>query len=75
MKLQKRDIAEALGLVYQGKINNQPAITGLGCYEVHYFQFEDKNLYCGGWYSEDEAWDGVSDLLLKPFIELLKGKL
>ena len=75
MKLEKRDVAEALGLGYNGTIFDEDNSTGFGAQSLHYFQFGGKDIYSGCWNSEEDAWEEVSNILLEPLVELLKGKL
>lgn len=75
MKLEKRDIAEALGLVYNGTIFDEDNSTGFGARSLHYFQFAGEDVYSGTWNSEEDAWEEVSNLLLEPLVELLKERL
>lgn len=75
MKLEKKDIAQALGLVYNGEIFDEDNSTGFGAQSLHYFQFGDKDLYSGTWNDIDDAWDEVANVLLAPLVELLKEHL
>lgn len=75
MKLEKRDVAECLGLVYNGTIFDEDNETGFGAQSLHYFQFAGKDVYSGCWNSEEAAWEEVSNLLLEPLVELLKERL
>lgn len=69
MKLEKKDIAEAFGMVYNGTCWNEEDN------HVHYFQCFGKDIYIGLWYDIDEAWEQAADKLLEPLVELLKSKL
>lgn len=70
MKLEKRDIAECLGLTYMGERwdfgNNK------GCFV---FDFNGETLEVGGWNTEESAWREAADKVLQPLVELLKDKL
>lgn len=70
MKLEKRDIAECLGLTYNG---TEPDIYGT-YYHTFYFcgeMIQDTNSY----YSIEEAWEDAADKVLEPLVELLKERL
>lgn len=70
MKLEKRDVAEALGLTYDGEESD-----GQGSY-YHTFYFCGKMIQdtsiC---YGADEAWEDAANKVLEPLVELLKSKL
>ena len=69
MKLEKRDIAEALGLVYHGTIWNEEDN------HVHYFQFHNKDIYVNTWLDIDEAWEEASERVVKSLVLLIEGSL
>ena len=75
MKLEKRDVAEALGLVYNGTIFDEDNSIEFGAQSLHHFQFAGEDIYSGCWNSEEDAWEEVSSLLLEPLVELLKERL
>ena len=70
MKLEKRDVAECLGLVYKGERWDFGDNTG---YFV--FDFNGEALDVGGWHTEDSAWREAADKVLEPLVELLKSNL
>lgn len=69
MKLENRDIAEALGLVYNGVIEQ---IDGE---YYHYFQFGSKDFYYSEWRDLEECWEMASEKVVKPLMELIVDKL
>lgn len=70
MKLTKRDIAEGLGLTYDGEESDDQ-----GCY-YHTFHFCGKMIQrTSCYYSIDEAWDEAADKLLDPLVDYLLGNL
>ena len=69
MKLEKRDVAECLGLVYNGTCWNEEDN------HVHYFQCFGKDIYTDVRYDIDEAWEEAADKVLEPLVELLKEQL
>lgn len=73
MKLEKRDVAEALGLVYIG--TRWEYDSDGEEYEFHKFNFRDKELFVWANRELDEAWEEVSEQLLEPLVELLKERL
>lgn len=71
MKLEKRDIAEALGLVYNGvgEIQSSDLI-------YHRFSFNGAELNLRAYsFNEEAAWEYAVDRLLNPLVELLKERL
>lgn len=69
MKLENRDIAEALGLVYNGVIEQ---IDGE---YYHYFQFCSKDFYYSEWRDLEECWEMASEEVLEPLMGLIVDKL
>jgi len=69
MKLEKKDVAEALGLVYHGTIWNEEDN------HVHYFQFHNKDIYVNTWLDVDEAWEEASERVVKSLVLLIEGSL
>ncbi len=70
MKLEKRDVAECLGLTYDGEESD----TYGDYYHTFYFRgkmIQDTTI-C---YSAEEAWEEAANKVLEPFVELLKSKL
>lgn len=70
MKLEKRDVAEALGLVYNGEKWDFGNNSG---YLV--FDFNGKTLDIGDWHTEESAWEEAANKVLEPLVELLRNKL
>ena len=69
MKLEKRDVAEALGLEFFGvyKYNKLPH---------YYFKFHDKEFRFEKWTEHVEIpWEEAANKVLEPLVELLKSKL
>lgn len=73
MKLEKRDVAEALGLVYNG--TSWEYDSDGEEYEFHKFLFQGKEMLVWANRELDEAWEEASSLLLEPLVELLISKL
>jgi len=69
MKLEKRDIAESFGLVYNSTEENS-----LGEY-YHTFDFHGKIFQTSPVWDVDCAWEQAANLVLEPLVELLKSKL
>ena len=70
MKLEKRDVAECLGLSYDGEESHDQG----NYYHTFYFcgkMIQDTSI-C---YSVEEAWEDAANKVLEPLVELLKGKL
>lgn len=65
MKLEKRDIAEALGLVYKD-------IDTRGYYDYHVFGFSDREILIGTYIDLEDAWEEATNKVLEPLVELLK---
>ena len=70
MKLEKRDVAECLGLCYCGTQYNDDME---GC---HTFYFNGIMIQKTSEHLNLEfAWEQAANLVLEPLVELLKGKL
>lgn len=69
MKLEKRDVAEALGLVYNGEKWDEE-------YDSYYeFDFNGKVMFITGWHTDNTAWEEATNKVLEPLVELLKERL
>lgn len=73
MKLTKRDVAEGLGMTYQGTSWEYEGDYEL---EYHEFNFNSKRILINCYaYSVDEAWEEAADKLLEPLVDYLLGNL
>lgn len=68
MKLEKRDVAEALGLVYKD-------IDTRGYYDYHVFWFYNKEILIGTYIDLEDAWEEAANKVLEPLVGLLKERL
>ena len=73
MKLEKKDIAEALGMWYYGD-DDYDESTG-NYYHVFKFYNSDKEIKVATWVSKDEAWEEASNEFLKPLEKILFDNL
>lgn len=73
MKLEKRDVAQALGLVYNGEKFEYDNFTHKE-YKFYKFSFEGKEILVHA-VELGDAWEEATDKVLEPLVELLKGKL
>ena len=68
MKLEKKDIAEALGLKYIGEDGDRE-------YYYHVFLFEGNRILVPDSYSMERAWEEAADTVLEPLIEFISKSL
>ena len=68
MKLEKKDIAEALGLEYIGE-----EIVGEGYYFI--FLFEGNRITVPEWKGVEDALEEASEKVLEPLIEFISKSL
>ena len=68
MKLEKKDIAQALGLVYNGVVKLEEAY-------YHCFQFGSKDFYYVYCDDLEECWEYASEEVLEPLMGLIVDKL
>ncbi len=74
MKLEKRDVAECLGLVYNGTKFGYDNFTHKE-YKFYKFSFEGKEILVYADKELGEAWEESANKVLEPLVELLKSKL
>jgi hypothetical protein len=73
MKLNKRDVAEGLGMIYTG--------TQYAHYEYayeteyHVFQFKGKCILVDEGVPVEQAWEEAAEKLLEPLVDYLLGNL